>query len=184
MRQRSWRTYGIGVGGGLLLVMAILLASGWGSAVAAQITSVFVNNDAAHPVPVHEQGTASVDVAGSVRTEEGIPARQFSEQLESFDAPILGPDPAGQNYAITSVTFNNYFDTARIAEIRGLYGPTADCQIFTGEFERSVGPRALIPPHETVTMTFPQPFVIDSKPGASSCLVNGETAVVVVGYRF
>ena len=88
MRQRSWRTYGIGVGGGLLLVMAILLASGWGSAVAAQITSVFVNNDAAHPVPVqeqradangnvkvHEQGTANVNVTNdSVPVKPGLPA--------------------------------------------------------------------------------------------------------------
>jgi hypothetical protein len=56
MRLRGWKKYGAGAGGMLVLVMALLLATGWGSAVAAQVSSVFVTNDAAHPVPVHEQG--------------------------------------------------------------------------------------------------------------------------------
>jgi hypothetical protein len=55
MRSRTWKKYGVGAGGMLVLVMAVLLATGWGSAVAAQITNVFVTNDAAHPVPVQNQ---------------------------------------------------------------------------------------------------------------------------------
>jgi uncharacterized membrane protein YfcA len=78
MGLRGWKRYGLGAGGMLVLVMALLLATGWGSAVAAQISSVFVTNDAAHPVPVaetrtdaqgnikvHEQGTANVNVTNS-----------------------------------------------------------------------------------------------------------------------
>jgi hypothetical protein len=65
MRVQRFKKYAIGAGGMFVLVMAILLATGWGSAVAAQITSVFVTNDAAHPVPVHEQGTANVSVGNS-----------------------------------------------------------------------------------------------------------------------
>ncbi len=65
MRLRRLKKYGIGAGGMLVLVMAILLATGWSSAVAAQISNVFVTNDASHPVPVHEQGTASVNVTNS-----------------------------------------------------------------------------------------------------------------------
>jgi hypothetical protein len=72
MRLRAWKTYGLGAGGMLVLVMAILLATGWGSAVAAQISSVFVTNDAAHPVPVHEQGTANVNVT-SGNLSVGLP---------------------------------------------------------------------------------------------------------------
>jgi hypothetical protein len=62
----------------LVLASVILLATGWGTAVAAQVTSVFVTNDAAHPVlvqeqradaqgnvKVHEQGTADVNVTNS-----------------------------------------------------------------------------------------------------------------------
>jgi hypothetical protein len=78
MQRRGWKRYGIGAGGMLVLVMAILLATGWGSAVAAQIQGVLVTNDAAHSVPVreqnldangnikvHEQGTANVNVTNS-----------------------------------------------------------------------------------------------------------------------
>jgi hypothetical protein len=41
----------------LALVVVILLATRSGSAVAAQVTGVFVTNDSSHPVPV--QGTVS-----------------------------------------------------------------------------------------------------------------------------
>jgi hypothetical protein len=81
MRLRRLKKYALGAGGMLVLVMAILLATGWGSAVAAQISSVFVTNDAAHAVPVHanntdangnlkvhEQGTANVQ--GTVNVEQ------------------------------------------------------------------------------------------------------------------
>jgi hypothetical protein len=65
MLLRRLKKYAIGAGGMLVLVMAILLATGWGSAVAAQITSVFITNDSAHAVPVHEQGTANVSLSTS-----------------------------------------------------------------------------------------------------------------------
>jgi len=63
--QACGRTWALGAGGMLVLVIAILLATGWGSAVAAQITNVFVTNDTAHPVLVHEQGTAAVNVTNA-----------------------------------------------------------------------------------------------------------------------
>jgi hypothetical protein len=77
-RRLGWRRYGVGAGLMVVLVAAISLATGWGSAVAAQIGNVFVTNDSAHPVPVqeqrrdangnikiHEQGTADVNVTNS-----------------------------------------------------------------------------------------------------------------------
>lgn len=63
--MKSWKKYGLASGAMLALAMGILLVTGWGTAVAAQVTNVFVTNDAAHAVPIHEQGTATVNVANS-----------------------------------------------------------------------------------------------------------------------
>src|SRR5439155_12310276 len=52
MVLRRAKTYLIGAGGMLALVLVMLLPTGWGSAVAAPMASVFVTNDPAHPVPV------------------------------------------------------------------------------------------------------------------------------------
>jgi hypothetical protein len=59
---KSYVTAGVGFA---MLVTIIFLSTGWGSAVAAQITNVFVTNDASHPVPVHEQGTVVVQQTGT-----------------------------------------------------------------------------------------------------------------------
>jgi hypothetical protein len=59
---KSYLTAGVGFA---MLVTIILLATGWGSAVAAQISNVFVTNDTSHPVPVAQQGTANVNVTNS-----------------------------------------------------------------------------------------------------------------------
>jgi hypothetical protein len=92
---------------GLVLSVAILFATGWGSAVAAQISNVFVTNDSAHPVPVqeqrtdangnikvHEQGTANVNVTnGSLSVDSPTPItdggsfRVFNGTRD-FDAPV------------------------------------------------------------------------------------------------
>jgi len=65
MRLRRWKKYAIGAGGMLVLVVALMLVTGWGTAVAAQVTNVFVTNDANHAVPVREQGTPNVHVTNS-----------------------------------------------------------------------------------------------------------------------
>jgi hypothetical protein len=44
---------------------AVLLITGWGSALAANARSVLVTNTASKPVPVHQQGTASVNIANT-----------------------------------------------------------------------------------------------------------------------
>jgi hypothetical protein len=43
----------------------VLLITGWGSALAANVTSVLVTNTASNPVPVHQQGTANVNVTNT-----------------------------------------------------------------------------------------------------------------------
>jgi hypothetical protein len=43
----------------------VLLISGWGSALAANVSSVFIANTTSNPVPVQQQGTASVNVTNT-----------------------------------------------------------------------------------------------------------------------
>src|SRR6266581_7103843 len=43
----------------------VLLVTGWGSAMAAQVTSVLVTNTSGNPVPVQQQGTANVNVTNT-----------------------------------------------------------------------------------------------------------------------
>jgi hypothetical protein len=111
MRLRGLK-YALGAGGMLVLVTAILLATGWGSAVAAQITTVFVTNDASHPVPVsvnnttvpvHEQGTANTreqntDANGNIKVHEQgtVKSGDVTQVLfnETIDAPGALPAPA------------------------------------------------------------------------------------------
>jgi hypothetical protein len=47
------------------VAIGVLLISGWGPAVAANVSSVFVTNTASRPVPVRQQGTASVNVTNT-----------------------------------------------------------------------------------------------------------------------
>jgi hypothetical protein len=64
--MRRLKKYAIGAGGMLVLVAAVVLATGSGSAVAAQIGSVFVANDSTHPVPVKTQAAVPVTDGGEV----------------------------------------------------------------------------------------------------------------------
>jgi hypothetical protein len=94
MTLHGWKKYGLGAASMLVLLIAILIVSGWGTAAADQLFSVFITNTAANPVPVsgtltvtnppasplaihetntdangnikvHEQGTADVNITNS-----------------------------------------------------------------------------------------------------------------------
>jgi hypothetical protein len=106
MRLRVFKKYAIGAGGMLVLVTAILLATGWGSAVAAQVTNVFVTNDAAHPVPVHEQGTATVNLQGTAAVRsanEEVSVSHIFQDSSQFGAVCEGTlytVPAGKQLVV------------------------------------------------------------------------------------
>jgi hypothetical protein len=90
--MQRFKKYGIGAAGMLVLVAAIVLATGSGSAVAAQITSVFVTNDAAHPVPVHANNT---DANGNLKVhEQGTASVQGTVNVNQV------PVTSGSNFAI------------------------------------------------------------------------------------
>jgi hypothetical protein len=160
---------------------------------AAQSVSATITGplDGQGNVKVHEQGTANVNVLGNASVQAAIPASQFSLENGTNGPPIdlSGPDPAGTNYAITSVSFSNRDDTPGTAELFGAYGETSDCISFT-LLDTSFGPLVAVPAHDTVTLTFPQPFVIKAKSGAASCLSAvghfglTDLSITVVGYRF
>jgi len=138
-------------------------------------------------VAVHEQGTASVAVRGTVETLPQIPSTAFSAAVYN-NALLIGPDPAGTSYAITSLTIANHSGhEIPLASLIGAYGQ--DCMSSTFVF--SLGPTVNLLPNATVHLAFPQPFVVAAKPGSQSCLRldpspaggGDNLAVTVAGYR-
>jgi hypothetical protein len=74
----------------------VLLVTGWGSAVAANVSSVFVTNTASNPVPVHEQGTANVAITGTPTVKSGDTASVLGQGGDVALSPgqrlTLNPD--------------------------------------------------------------------------------------------
>lgn len=136
----------------------------------------------------------TVNVAGSVNVGSpkitlGIPATQFSERLTGSGEPQVasGPDPAGTNYAITSLTLSNEDDAYHKAQLRARYGTFSDCRA-SGITNETLGPEVVVAPHDSVHLTLAQPFVMSALTGANSCLVVDRTdffvSVAIVGYTF
>jgi len=67
--RNFWRYVMTGVGFAMLVTI-VLMATGWGSAVASNIGSVFVSNTSSNPVPVTPTGTVPVHEQGTAQTQE------------------------------------------------------------------------------------------------------------------
>jgi hypothetical protein len=184
--MRKWPAIGFLVLGATFLGATVFSGS---IATAAQSVSATIIGplDGGGNVKVHEQGTANVNVVGNASVQAGIPATQFSAFTDAGSRLLSGPDPGGTHYAITSVTFNSHSNTGAFDLVFAEYGSTNDCQSFGQPPDSSIGPQAFVSPNETISMTFPQPFVIESRPGEAACLfTNGQSGILitVVGYRF
>jgi hypothetical protein len=176
------------------IVLGATVFRGEVASAAQQALQVFVTNDSANPVPVKQQGATDVNVLGSVPTHPSIPTTQFSRVLTPGGSTVIsGPDPAGTNYAITSISIANPTSTAVDVTVSSFYGPTTDCLFFSGPFSFTFGPSASVPAEDTISLVFPQPFVFTALTagpgaGAQSCLrATGGTVFVrmtIVGYRF
>jgi hypothetical protein len=170
------------------LVLGSTVFRGDVASAASAILQVFVTNDAANPVPVKQQGATDVNVLGSVSARPNIPTTQFSRSLSLTASTIIsGPDPAGTNYAITSISFANPGSASAIANVVSHYGTTTDCHNFAGAFDLTSGPVAYVPAGDTVSLVFPQPFALTAKSGAQTCLtvlILAPLEMTVVGYRF
>ena len=113
--MRRFKRYAIGAGGMLVLVAAVVLATGSGSAVAAQIGSVFVTNDSNHPVPVKTQAAAPVTDGGEVFTAG-------CQDEQHLNSPVTAS--AISIHMSSGVTFVNL-------QMNGLSNPTSPA-IFAG----------------------------------------------------
>ena len=115
MRLQRLKKYALAAGGMLVLATMLLLATGRTSAVAAQISSVFVTNTASNPVPVtetstdasgnikvHEQGTASVNVTNSTLPvhEQGTASTSSADQTTLLDSFAGSVDPGFTEYNV------------------------------------------------------------------------------------
>jgi hypothetical protein len=163
-------------------------------AAANAFISVFITDptDTSHQARVDASGNlqvaGSVTVANAPKVQVAIPTGQFSEYVISTPWTVAGPDPAGTNYAITSVTFTNEGNAPAFGDLEALYGTTSDCETFSSQVRSVLGPVAQVLPGDTVHLDFPQPFVMNAASGANACLIaeSGSAGVrgVVVGYRF
>ncbi len=103
-----------------------LLVTGWGTAVAANISSVFVTNDSSHAIPVAQQGTAEVNVTnttvpvheqGTVMTHPATPNAFSLRSHSAFPLDDCSPNlPAGTTWHISSLSFANVAPVSQTVE--------------------------------------------------------------------
>lgn len=159
-RLRKW---GLTLIATLSITTTVLLLTGAGTAVAAQINNVFVTNTAENPVPVslpnttvsvHEQGTVGVNVNGVVTVAPAIPASAFSASFSGFAAITCADE--GTRWFISSFAAANESATA----------PVTVSIALSGNRELTI----VVPPNGTDQLTFPQPFVVTQQEPGSACL--------------
>ena len=141
---------------------------------------VKVTNSPSEPVPV----TGTVNVGNTVQFRPAIPPGAFSIFTETGN--VSGPDPAGTSYAITSLTVADVGFGSAAVIVRGVWGDTSDCSSISNSTV-TIGPLVKVPAGGTIHLSFPQPFILSAKPGATSCLrVEGPVGIdyTVVGYKF
>lgn len=167
--------------------------------------AVTVINTPVQPIPVAPQGTTTVvgtvgvsgtptvnaQQSGAWSVGTAIPVTQFSRTgTASNDLVLSGPDPSGTRYAISSVTLSN-----ANASPFNFYLSANTGALCVGSNNEHVGPAIVLAASQTMTIPFPQPFVLSAPAGAATdCLmariyatgsssVIGAVLVTVVGYR-
>jgi len=86
--MKRFTRYAFGAAGLFALVSAVLLTAGWGSAVASNVSGVFVTNTASNPLPV--SGTVSVGSIGGGAT------------VDVGNTPSVKLDPTGNTVQLAS----------------------------------------------------------------------------------
>ena len=167
------------------LVTIVLLVTGWGSAMAAQVQNVVVTNTASQPVPVqatetvpvHEQGTASVNVANSsVPVHEqgiasvqqaGTPMTVHFTNLSTYTVPV------GKRLLIEYVSGLSNNPKQMILEVLGGDVSVANFRFATSDAS-----------NEFVTQwVMSQQVTIFAGPGAQLEAIGGTTAeITATGY--
>jgi hypothetical protein len=185
--MHRFKKYAIGAGGMLVLVAAIVLATGSGSAVAAQITSVFVTNDASHAVPVrdqnldangnvkvHEQGTSTV--AGTVSARPSAATRPWhfvaasgSESWARFVTPLTDSTIELSSISVSPLTGGG---PVRVVEVQYFTVPNTntECSAELGVAGESDLPWHLEAIAQPFAQAFPTPLEEVPPAGKKGCL--------------
>jgi hypothetical protein len=156
MRLRNWMKFGIATTVMLACAGALLLVSGWGSAIAAQISSVFVANGPSNPVPVsfNNSPVAPLDTRGADEV-----AAQLVSVTESFDLPaevcclndgsrLLYTVPAGKLLVVQYVSVNGFAVTGtKIGAIIENSGCGARCPLVSIPLQNqgTIGSQCCVP---------------------------------------
>jgi len=141
---------------------------------------------------------AIVGPAGALHTVSlsGLPGTQFSlppQQVAATPggATTMKPEPSGTRYAITSFTVSNPSTqtfTVQVKAISATIISGGGCGFIANAVHTVSGPVIVVGPNSTVSLTYPQPFVL-SATGAPECLAVGGGNVIgeqwsLVGYTF
>lgn len=150
-------------------------------------TQVTVTNTSSQPVPV----IGTVNIGSAIHVQPVIPD-QFFNNTWNFSPyhleQIVSSDQGGTNYAITSVTATNFATEGADVYIYAYTGDNpAPLPCVSGAY-RIPGPHIYLLPYQTVHLTFPQPYVFQTKsaPYEYQCVssVGGAATISVVGYKF
>lgn len=184
MRARDKFKYGSIGAGTLVVASAILLTTGWGQVAAATVTQVFVTNKGpTQAVPVHEQGTANVNVSNGILRVSTLPPGSTPWYIHSNGIALFTPPAGKTTLALTSVTASNN-GTSNETIYLGVY-TNSNCTGFANspfveELNVLVG--------DTIAQAFPQPLILS--PGGSWCLGandsngGGGHQITAVGYYY
>jgi hypothetical protein len=184
----------------LLLVLSFVLGATVfreqvaNAARAAGALNVFVGNDDAHPVPVHEQGTAAVHVDNfppSQAVTVAIPATAFNATRDFPSAGFLNfgetgvKAPAGSRLAINSLVLTSTGAAATTLTLQA-EGRDSDGSCLALGAERQKLLTLAAPADDTAAVSLPQPFVDEPAGPQGSCLgfewSGGPGSVSVVGF--
>ena len=181
------------------MVVLLHLQFSYGQKTPSPTPNVKIVNTSEEPVPVTGSVNVSnpvivsgtVNLGNTVSFKLVIPDGAFS----TFTELVSGPDPAGTNYAITSITARNDGTNPTFVQLQTFYGAVRNSCLFdwtTGNGDTFIGPSIYVPAGQTVHLTFPQPYIMKAQEGANSCLrmrppqnLDGlHIGTIVVGYRF
>jgi hypothetical protein len=125
------------------VVMLVLLLTGWGSAVASQVSSVFVTNtDANGNVKVHEQGTANVQVTNLPATQPVSGTVNVGNPAETvvIARGRLTGIPVSGEWDIPRTDVSAYREVTLYLEIGSAFGGTGqDCRVYDNDENLQTG---------------------------------------------
>jgi hypothetical protein len=130
------------------------------------------------------QGTQNVSVANAVTTQPALPATAFQFAASvTPDHPLIPAGlPQSGHYALTSLSAANPTAVQLVLAL-----DEQDCNNLASEV--SNGPIVVVPPGQTVELTFPQPWTLSTTAFTRQCLTISEPGaaqpyISIAGYTY